>query len=71
MNNNYQRHLIRLKGFCDGAGARSMNIAYDGDRDYEKGYVDGQKAKHEYARSAAAEFVVEPREIVLMKEHGA
>lgn len=69
-NNNYQRHLNRLRGFCDGAGAKSMNTAYDDDTDYEKGYVDGQKAKKEYAKSVAAEFGIELREIVAMKVRG-
>lgn len=61
--NRYRRNLMRLRGFCDGAGARSMNPKHAGS-DYETGYVAGQKAKSEYAEASAKELGVSVREIV-------
>lgn len=65
--NNYRRNLSRLKGFCDGAGARGMRKEFEQDKDYERGYVDGQKAKKEYAKQSAQELGVQIREIVALK----
>lgn len=59
---------MRLRGFCDGAGARPMNPRHqrDGhwDTDYSTGYTDGQKAKSEYSKKSAEELGVSVREIV-------
>lgn len=61
--NNYRRNLMRLRGFCDGAGARSMKPNYLADADYQKGYTDGQRAKRDYAETSAKELGVTIREI--------
>jgi len=55
--NPYQRNLMRLRGFCDGAGARPMNPKHD-NADYTRGYTDGQKAKSVYAELSAKELGV-------------
>jgi hypothetical protein len=60
---NYQRNLNRLRGFCDGAGARGMRADLMDDKDYEHGYRDGQKAKREYCQKSAAELGVQLYEI--------
>lgn len=64
--NRYQRNLNRLKGFCDGAGAKAMRTNLIDDIDYERGYTDGQKAKRDYAESSAKELGVSVREIVAL-----
>lgn len=70
MNNKnpYQRNLMRLKGFSDGAGSRPMNpeCLQRTDLDYQKGYVDGQKAKREYSELSAKELGVQVREIAAL-----
>lgn len=70
MNNKnpYQRNLMRLKGFSDGAGARPMNPKYlqNRDSDYEHGYIEGQRAKRAYSESSAKELGVQIREIVAL-----
>lgn len=62
--NLYQRNLMRLKGFCAGAGARPMDPKHIRDADYDRGYLDGQICKHEYSKSSALEYGVQLREIV-------
>lgn len=62
--NNYKRNLMRLRGFCDGSGARAMNPKHLPDADYNRGYVDGQRAKREYAEQSAKELGVVVREII-------
>jgi len=62
--NYYERNLMRLRGFCDGAGARAMQPKHEADTDYAKGYTDGQKAKSQYAEASAKELGVVVREIV-------
>lgn len=63
MNNTYQRNLMRLRGFCDGAGARPMKPIHEANADYQKGYTDGQRAKRDYAETSARELGVMIREI--------
>lgn len=56
----YQRHLMRVRGFCDGAGLRNVRFA---DSDYQKGYADGQLSKGHYAQASGKELGVFLREI--------
>jgi hypothetical protein len=65
---NYKRNLNRLRGFTDGAGGRGMLNEFDGDKDYERGYVDGQKAKKAYTIQSAKELGVELHAIVTYSE---
>ena len=65
--NRYQRNLMRLRGFCDGAGARPIQPKHMADtysKDYEVGYIAGQRAKSEYAKASAEELGVSIREIM-------
>jgi hypothetical protein len=67
---NYTRNLNRLRGFCDGAGARGMAHEFEDSPDYERGYVDGQAAKKEYCKRSAKEFGLELREIIAFRVGG-
>jgi hypothetical protein len=62
--NLYQRNLNRLRGWTDGAGARSMREQLANDADYQQGYAAGQQAKGAYAEQSAAELGVSVREIM-------
>lgn len=55
---------MRLRGFCDGAGSRSISSKHESDSDYIKGYMDGQAEKRRYAEWSAADLGVQVREIV-------
>lgn len=67
MMSNYERNLMRIRGFRDGAGGNSVNAEYAPNSDYAKGYVDGYQAKYQYARQSAIELGVDLNEILPMK----